>query len=688
MSNFLQTRGMLAKLLATENLIVEHDSSAATASFNTDTRVLKLPVLKTENENVYNMFVAHECAHALEPPQYWKDDIPKGVSFDFVNVIEDVRIERFIQDKFPGLRSDFSKGYDALNQDDFFQILDKDLSKFSFIDRINLHFKLGSRALVPFTEEELTYVKAVDEADTWQKVLLVSQLITDYVNDKAKTEDQQPQLVEQPGNTDQSENQSSQSSSQSNSDSSDDSDEDGDDQQGESEEEEIIRGFEQPNELKSETQRAFDEALEDLTDKSNRSRNEIIYATLGKINLDELIVPIEVVRETTIPPQSTSHIPEERDRLHKYLSQIKGDVNHMVQQFEMKKSADAYARASQHKTGVLNTNLLHNYKINDDLFLRQTVTPEGKCHGMVMFLDWSGSMAEISFSTVKQIIVLAQFCRKVQIPFDVYLFTSSRTDRDLLLDDFSRAGTLAHEVVGLTQVLTSKANKKQMEEDMFHLWCAGKITNNYRAEHYLPCSPYFTMGGTPLNNALFIVPELIKQFRAKTGAQKVSFVCITDGESAPSQYYTKRTRYNGEEEITLSYPYWEKLMIRSGANVFPIDSDNRGTNDVVRWLRTQLTDVAITNIFLGKLAKSASHLCYNNVRLDERKFKKDGCYATEADTWPLIGVVNPNSFGDAQDEIVVEDGATKFKIKSALAKMLKSKQSSRVILTQLVSQFS
>ena len=687
MSNFLQTRGMLAKLLATENLIVEHDSTARTAAFDTENRVLKLPVLKTENENVYNMLCAHECAHALETPQRWREDIPAGVSPDFVNVIEDVRIERFIQDKFPGLRSDFSKGYDALNKEDFFQILDKDLSKFSLIDRINLHFKLGSRALVPFTEEELTYVQAVDGADTWQKVLLASLLITDYVNDKAKTEDPKPQQVDQPGNTDQSENQSSQSSSQSKGDDTKDGEDEGDQQGNDEQEDENASGAQQLDESKSQTQRAFDDALEDLAE-SNRGRNDIIYATVGNINLDELITPIEVVRETILQPHSTSHIPEEKDRLHKYLSQIKGDVNHMVQQFEMKKSADAYARASQHKTGVLNTNLLHNYKISDDLFLRQTVTPEGKCHGMVMFLDWSGSMSEISFSTVKQIIVLAQFCRKVQIPFDVYLFTTCGKDRDILVEDFDRDGTLCHEAVGLTQVLTSKANKKQMDEDMFHLWCAGKITNNYRAEHYLPRSPYFSMGGTPLNNALFIVPELIKQFRAKTGAQKVSFVCITDGESSPAQYYTKRRRYDGSEDLSVSYPYYEKLMIRSGSNVFPIDPDNRGTNDVVRWLRTQLTDVAITNIFLGKLAKSACHLSYNNVRMDERKFKKDGCYAVEADTWPLIGVVNPASFGDAQEEIVVEDGATKAKIKSALGKMLKSKQSSRVILTQLVGQFS
>ena len=95
---------------------------------------------------------------------------------------------------------------------------------------------------------------------------------------------------------------------------------------------------------------------------------------------------------------------------------IKSDVNHMVQQFEMKKSADAYARQQTHKTGVLDTNRLHNYKLTDDIFLRQSITPDGKCHGMVMYLDWSGSMADISFETVKQIITLVQFCRKVQIP--------------------------------------------------------------------------------------------------------------------------------------------------------------------------------------------------------------------------------------------------------------------------------
>ena len=67
--------------------------------------------------------------------------------------------------------------------------MDTDLSKLSLIDRINLHFKLGVRALVPFTEEEMVYVNAVDEADTWDKVLLVSKMIHDFIGSKSEDND-------------------------------------------------------------------------------------------------------------------------------------------------------------------------------------------------------------------------------------------------------------------------------------------------------------------------------------------------------------------------------------------------------------------------------------------------------------------------------------------------------------------
>ena len=200
--SFLNIKGALAKLLATENLHVQHDGTATTASFNPQTRVLTLPILKTEDNHVYDMFVGHEVGHALYTPVDWKDQIDENTPFDFVNVVEDARIEKAIQDKFPGLRVDFSHGYDSLHNQDFFDIADKDVSKLSLIDRINLYFKLGARALIPFSTEEMTYVRAVDEADTFDKVVLVSKMLAEYV--KAKRDDQQDtqqQMVAAPGNS-------------------------------------------------------------------------------------------------------------------------------------------------------------------------------------------------------------------------------------------------------------------------------------------------------------------------------------------------------------------------------------------------------------------------------------------------------------------------------------------------------
>ena len=688
---FLETRGMLAKLLATENIVVEHDSSARTAAFDTLNRVLKLPVFKTENENVYNMLVGHEVGHALETPTNWRDDLPENVPADFINVIEDVRIEKFIQSKFPGLRVDFTKGYDELNEQDFFAIRGKDISKFSLIDRINLHFKLGVRALIPFTEEELVYVNAIDECDTWQKVLLAAKMLSDYVNQKSTSTELNDENLS--GNSDGKDEENRQEQQSQSSQSSEEGD-DSNDNKSESESEietDVDNQQTSSNETVSQTQRSFDESLEDIAD-STRQMNDIIYVNVGDVDPDKNIIDVKTLRESFVEPNlSENDLAYERQRLmyrlDQFLKSIRADVNHMVQQFEMKKSADAYARQQVNKTGVLDTNLLHSYKLTDDIFLRQSVTPDGKNHGMVMYLDWSGSMSDNCIETVKQIITLVQFCRKVQIPFDVYTFTSGMTD-DYDPDDISLKGTVSHCVTQLVQVLTSSAKKKEIDQDIFNLFSQSFVIQSSLRYKY---SPYLSMGGTPLNNALFLVPTIIKRFREKTGAQKVSFVCITDGESAPLQFYETRKNSDGTPTIRIGYAYYQKMMIRSGANVFPIDNEERGTPDVVRWLKTQLDDVSITHLFLAGLKGCDRYirgLSHFSKRLDEKVFRKEGCQAVTTDSWPLVGLINPKSFTDADDDIQVDDGASKTQIKSALKKYLKSKTSSRVVLNQLVSQFS
>ena len=114
-----EIKSQLAKLLATEDLVVEN-RAVETAQFNVETRVLTLPMWKLASEDVYNMLVGHEVGHALFTPNdwSWEDRIPQ----QFVNVTEDARIEKLMKRRYPGLSKDFYTGYKELAEDDFFAI--------------------------------------------------------------------------------------------------------------------------------------------------------------------------------------------------------------------------------------------------------------------------------------------------------------------------------------------------------------------------------------------------------------------------------------------------------------------------------------------------------------------------------------------------------------------------------------
>ena len=693
MTNFMETRGMLAKLLATENLIVQHSKSADTASFNTENRVLTLPILQTENENVYNMFVAHECAHALWTPVNWAEQVPNDIPFDFVNVIEDVRIERAIQDKFPGLRRDFTKGYDELDDKDFFGIADKDLSKLSFIDRVNLHFKLGARALIPFTEEEMTYVRAVDEADTFDKVCLTAAMLRDYLNAKReeKSEDNktssstsgsgqqdgqgEPNSTEGEGDDETGDNKSSAMNS----------DSDGDDEQ-QSPEGSTTAGGGRVSEMTAETQHQFDSQMEDLA-KPTGYGAEVVYIQNTKPDLDDLIIPVDVLRKSFSDDRDDGYV---RDEFKKFLTSIKRDVNFMVQQFEMKKSADAYARQQVHKTGVLNTGVLHNYKLTDDLFLRQTVTPDGKNHGMMMLIDWSGSMSNHIVAVVKQLITLVQFCRKVQIPFEVYTFTSGRRVRDGVLFP---ENVLCSSDVQMVQVVSSTSKARDIDTDLFHLYSQAICLSSYRA---VPHSEYLGMGGTPLNNSMFVIPELVRRFRDRTKAQKVSFCILTDGESSPLVYWERRQSrgYDGSVETYSRpcYAYYQRMMLRDGYNVVDLGSNEEDiTGRIAAHLQDTIEDFSIFNIFVGQPKACETHIlrCSGSTRnFDAKLFRKENALAVTTNGWPLVCVISPKAFGEADEEIKVDAGESKAKIKTALKKFLASKQSSKNLLTRIVASFA
>ena len=156
------------------------------------------------------------------------------------------------------------------------------------------------------------------------------------------------------------------------------------------------------DETESVTDAALQESLETLIDDNAK---EWIYLNLPKIDLKEIIQPHDQVQkdlqewyyEREYPSEDhaeyiKSNIEYALGKYKEFKKNAQKSVNYLVKQFEMKKSAAEYRRSATSKTGVIDTNKLFKYKLTEDIFKKVTIVPEGKNHGLVMYLNWSGSM--------------------------------------------------------------------------------------------------------------------------------------------------------------------------------------------------------------------------------------------------------------------------------------------------------
>jgi len=552
-----EIKGNLAKLLATENLVVEH-KKVPTACFDVERRVLTLPVWNKASFSVYDMLVGHEVGHALYTPnEDWTASVRNDVPKDFVNVVEDARIEKLMKRKFPGLARSFYAGYSELNQEDFFCIQGEDLSKVNLIDRINLHFKIGMFALLPFSEEEQVFVDRVANAESFDEVLRICEDLVEYVNlqdtIKAKMPDAQNISAQGSGegNSDYQQKDQSQFDDEQEVEQTDNqghgSSSDSDDKENDGAPNQLSNGpvGGGPNEKQSKTQQAFDQNSEKLT-QNFPWHTETVYVEVPKVNLDSTIVDCKILHKHI--KTSWDDLQAERRKhwgdlfetvdadYNKYKSSAQKEINYLVKEFECKKSADSYARASTARTGVLDTKMLHTYKFNDDIFKKVTVIPDGKNHGLIFILDWSGSMNHVILDTVKQLLNLCWFCKKVQIPFEVYAFTYEWSPNILDTGNVARKKTNRkigefdiHHLFHLLNFMSSRTNTVEFEQQAKNVYRLAYMMSGKSVSYSCPLG--LDMSGTPLNESIITLHEIIPQFKNNNKLQKVNVVILTDGEA-------------------------------------------------------------------------------------------------------------------------------------------------------------
>ena len=730
MLNTQLSKSTLAKLLATENISVEY-RKVQTASFDIVNRRLTLPIMNDTTPEMTDLLVGHEVGHALDTPQSYVESAKAGGSAfsTFLNVVEDARVERRMKDRYPGLRKPMAIAYRQFTERDFFGIKGQDVNEFMLIDRINLHFKLGAIAGIKFNAEEMMYVKEVETADSFEQVKDITERLYDFC--KAELEQKRQEAKEdfqkrkengefddedfdnEDGFGDDTEDYEDQDPSSSGSnDGEDDDDYESEDRfdNGYSNE----RTFEDtmPNELKvygdevkSVTDEKFQQALKGLAETKEINVGKI--ASQKKIYLKDYIVPFKDLQffdESFYDTEELeAHERYDASLLTKFESKNKNAIAYLIKEFEMKKKAAELRRVTVSDTGTLDTNKLHTYKFNDDIFRKIGAVADGKNHGIVMFIDWSGSMADNMSGTIEQLITMSTFCRKVNIPFDVYAFSTQypKKLKDMPVDSSVdiKENQLDIDYFSLLNILSSSMKNqtyRKFANDLLNVAEAYEPYSHHRRHNK---SSYIKngmgLGGTPLNATIQVASNVVNDFRKRTRSEIVNVIFLTDGEDSTTLWTTsadhRGTRIGPSDYRSVSY-----IEDEDSAKTYRV-SDKGVTPTLLQILKDRTGCNLIGFYILPKSKRYFQNAMsrFNMIMTDDgyKQFRNEKFFSVNgygySEYFLIPGGEDLSTEDDSLSDILGESkDVSARKLKGAFLKMNQNRLTNRVLLSKVIKEIA
>lgn len=742
MLNFsVESKSQLAKLLATENIKIEH-RNAPTAAFDLKNRTLICPIWKDMSGQMYDLLLGHEVSHALETPfEGWHNAVcDKGQNYKhFLNVVEDARIEKKIKRRYPGIRRSFIGAYKQLLEDDFFGTKDKNLEEMFFIDRLNVYCKAGVASNINFkNDEEKALLKLVEDAETWNDVLLATEKVWEYSKQEQQQELPQQQTYQYvyDENADYDENDFSEEDEEildfdtdedteepKNSNSEEEDEDSEEPKNSKSEEEDEDSEGDKESDSKKISHDNDDSEKEDfgdpkcVTDEVFRNNEEKLlstevtaynYISIPKLTSKEMIVDVKEINATL-----TNHFEKENVTIN--LKSLYNDFKNkndkyiglLAKEFEMRKAAKAHNRSKIANTGDINLSKIYKYQLDDEIFRKATIVPKGKSHGLVLLLDMSGSMSNNMAGSIEQILVLTSFCKKVNIPFKVYGFNSHIKGFNVNESFKQEKNTLQFGSFALIEFMNSNMKTSEFNTAIKNM-CG--IAYLYEKNESYNIPQVVSLGRTPLVESMITLQPIVKEFKTLKNLDIVNLVIVHDGDADTVSDYCS--------------PGMQKEMMSSNKNQKYVLRDNKEKLDFVinfkqnvsmsesirdsvyEWF-TQTTGTKIFGFFITSGAKyqianslesryydtktgakpefqsySLKYQFYDDL---SKKLKKEKFLVSKNPGYESFYlIVGGKSLQIEEEELKVAGKVTTSKLVNSLRKINKNKSTNRVLASQFI----
>ena len=689
-----------ARLLANENITIER-ANVSTARFNLKDRILTLPTWKDMDSTTEQMLILHEVGHALATDLDECKEIFGGELThlrSYFNIIEDARIERLIKSKYPGSKKVFFEGYKNLLDKDFFGLRDRDLDRMIFADRMNIHFKCGSLVDVKFSEEEMIFIRRVEAASSMSEVMEIAEDVYEYCKqEKLNHLDDLHFNDFDFGDDDDDFDDQSDDDEENNDVDITTGAEESDDDIDEDDERQTVAGpggsGEQDEDVQPVTDSIFSRRLEDQCDVDSKYQYFVPEFENFYEKYQNIIPFTRVLEDFRGSWRLVEWIEANKGSYSKFSHGTNLTVSYLVKEFEMKKAASSYRRQQQAKTGSIDTRKLFQYQLNDDIFRQMTVVKNEKRHSMTFLLDWSGSMHNCMQETIQQLIGLVSFCKRINIPFNVFAFSDAFGDHSRELEASLKKtpnGLMRNNNFALIELFSDK-----MKNHEFSTMCEALYSNPWNSvDHY-------HLNGTPLNAALIYSVDYLGKFLRSTGTEKNTFILLTDGDGEGVQNSTMRPLTGRYRDFTsgknvnyksylrdpvtkLEYPIWQDDSINVTNSLLDIIRTRYG----VKVIRFFVTPASVGQIRRFMDHNSVSQSVINEVETLTKKFRKDNYLQIDgiAGVDKMFLIKSNTKVSDG--ELEVDENMNARQLSAQLKNSLQTSRTSRVLLSRFIDEIA